>query len=199
MKRRELLRVLASSAALAAIPQKKLAAWSRVASGIPVQDGLSPAHLSLVRAIADTIIPRTNTPGATDVGVHKFVDVVVNEFLTDEERAAALAGFDAIDNLARTQSNVTFAELSADKRSAMIDSFEKADRGVEPSKTYWRLKGVVVHGYFTSERVMTDVLKVTVMPGKFEGAAPVTIKRRPSRTATPESEENSSAEGHAHA
>lgn len=199
MKRRELLRALASAAALAAVPDKNLAAWSRVASGIPLQNALSPAHLALVRAIADTIIPRTNTPGATDVGVHKFVDVIVNEYLTDAERVAALAGLDAIDARARTESSVTFAELSPEKRSAMIDSFEKGDRSTEPSQTYWRLKGLVVHGYFTSERVMRDVLKVNVMPGKFEGAAPVTIKRRPSGTATPKSEANSDAEGHAHA
>jgi gluconate 2-dehydrogenase gamma chain len=199
MKRRELLRALASAAALAAVPDKNLAAWSRVASGIPLQNALSPAHLALVRAIADTIIPRTDTPSATDVDVHKFVDVIVNEYLTEAERVAALAGLDAIDARARTESSVTFTELSADKRSAMIDSFEKGDRGAEPSQTYWRLKGLVVHGYFTSERVMRDVLKVEVMPGKFEGAAPVTIKRRPSGTATPKSEENAGAEGHAHA
>ena len=199
MKRRELLRALASAAALAVVPDKTLAAWSRVASDIPLQNALSPAHLALVRAIADTIIPRTNTPGATDVGVHKFVDVIVNEHLTEAERVAALAGLDAIDARARTESSVTFTELSADKRSAMIDSFEKGDRSAEPSQTYWRLKGLVVHGYFTSERVMRDVLKVSVMPGKFEGAAPVTIRRRPSGTATPRSEENPAAEGHAHA
>ena len=81
----------------------------------------------------------------------------------------------------------------------MIDGFETGDRGAEPSQTYWRIKGLIVHGYFTSERVMRDVLKVNVMPGKFEGAAPVTIKRRPSGTATPKSEENAGTEGHAHA
>lgn len=200
MERRELLRTLASAAALTALsPNKTLAAWSRVASGIPLSNELSKAHLALVRSLADTIIPRTDTPGATDVGVHKFVDVIVNEHLTEAERVAALAGLDAIDARARTESNVTFAELSADKRSAMIDSFEKGDRRAEPSQTYWRLKGLVVHGYFTSEPVMRDVLKVEVMPGKFEGAAPVTIKRRPSGTATPKSEENAGAEGHAHA
>ena len=199
MKRRELLRALASAAALAVVPDKTLAAWSRIASGIPLQNALSPAHLALVRAIPDTIIPRTDTPGATDVGVHKFVDVIVNEHLTEAERVAALAGLDAIDARARTESGVTFTELSADKRSAMIDSFEKGDRSAEPSQTYWRLKGLVVHGYFTSERVMRDVLKVTVMPGKFEGAAPVSIRRRPSGTATPKSEENAGEEGHAHA
>lgn len=201
MERREVLRVLASAAALTALsPNKTAAAWSRVASGVPLSNELSKAQLTLVRAIADTIIPRTASPSATDVGVHKFVDVIVNEYLTDTERTAGLAGLDAIDARARTESNVTFAELNAEKRSAMIDSFEKGDRNVEPSRTYWQLKGLVVHGYFTSEPVMRDVLKVSVMPGKFEGAAPVTIKRRPSGTATPLSEENSSLhEGHTHA
>ena len=201
MERREVLRVLASAAALTALsPDKTLAAWSRVASGTPLSNELSPAHMALVRAIADTIIPRTDTPSATDVGVHKFVDVIVNENTPDAERTAGLAGLDAIDARARAESNVTFAQLSAEKRSAMIESFEKGDRSVEPSRTYWGLKGLVVHGYFTSERVMRDVLKVNVMPGKFEGAAPVTIKRRPSETATPLSEENGALhEGHAHA
>ncbi|MEO8577959.1 MAG: gluconate 2-dehydrogenase subunit 3 family protein [Gemmatimonadales bacterium] len=199
MERRDFLRALASAAALGMVPDKTLAAWSRVSSGIPLPNALSPAHLALVRAIADTIIPRTDTPSATDVGVHKFVDVIVNEHLTETERIAALAGLDAIDARARTESNVTFTELSANKRSAMIDSLEKGDRSAEPSQTYWRLKGLVVHGYFTSERVMKDVLKVTVMPGKFEGAAPVTIRRRPSGTATPRSEETAGDEGHAHA
>jgi hypothetical protein len=46
-----------------------------------------------------------------------------------------------------------------------------------------------VHGYFTSEPVMKDVLKVVVMPGRFEGAAPVTITKRPSAVKVPPSEE----------
>src|ERR1041385_4711900 len=106
MERREVLRVLASAAALTALsPDKTLAAWSRVASGIPMSSELSPAHLALVRAIADTIIPRTDTPSATDVGVHKFVDVIVNEYLPETQRTAGLAGLDAIDARARAESN----------------------------------------------------------------------------------------------
>jgi hypothetical protein len=49
-------------------------------------------------------------------------------------------------------------------------------RREEPMRTYWRLKGLVVHGYFTSERVSKDVLHVEVMPGRFEGSAPLATK-----------------------
>jgi hypothetical protein len=196
MERRDLLRALASATALIVLPSDKaLAAWSRVASGVRSPNALTDAQLALVRAIADTIIPRTDTPSATDVGVHRFVEVIVAEQLSDTDRATGLAGLDAIDARALSEFKSVFSELSPETRGKMIESLESGARNVEPAQTYWRLKGLIVHGYFTSEPVMKNVLKVKVMPGKFEGAAPVTIKRRPSTTLTPPSDEK---EQHVH-
>lgn len=158
-----------------------------MATGVPSQNGLSDAHLALVRAIADTIIPRTDTPGASDVGVHRFVEVIVTEQARDDERNTFLAGLDAIN------ARAAFATLSEEARATALGSLEREPRNVQPGQTYWRLKSLIIHGYFTSEPVMKDVLKTTVMPGKFVGAAPVAIKRRPSGTAAPRSDE-----GHAH-
>jgi hypothetical protein len=197
MERRDLLRALASATALIVLPNDKaLAAWSRVAAGsVAPNGGLTGAQMALVRAVADTLIPRTDTPSATDVGVHRFVDVIVSEQLSDEERAAGLAGLDAVNARAMSESNVVFADLSAEAKGKFIESLESGARDADPAKTYWRLKGLIVHGYFTSEPVMKDVLKYQVMPGKFEGAAPVTIKKRPSTTLTPPSD---GAEAHVH-
>jgi hypothetical protein len=190
MERRELLRVLASAAALSLLPSEKaLAAWSRVAAGASPTNGLNDAQMALVRAAADTIIPRTDTPGATDVGVHQFVNVIVSEHAKDDERVALLAGLDAIDARAMSQSNVAFSGLDAEARGKLIESFESGPRDVEPARSWWQLKGLVVHGYFTSEPVMKDVLKTVVMPGRFEGAAPVQIKKKPSQVRVPPSDE----------
>ena len=182
MERRDLLRALGSATALTFLPHQTLEAWTRVATGFRPPNGLSDAQLALVRAIADAIIPRTNTPSATDVGVHGFVDVIVAEQLSDADRVAFLAGLDALDARSRSTGGVAVADLSAEARGAMIDTLETGSREAEPSRTYWRLKGLVVHGYFTSEPVMKDVLKHTVMPGKFEGDAPLLM---PSPRATP--------------
>jgi gluconate 2-dehydrogenase gamma chain len=190
MERRELLRVLASTAALSLLPSEKaLAVWSRVAAGASPTNGLSDAQMALVRAAADTIIPRTDTPGATDVGVHQFVNVIVSEHAKDDERAALLAGLDAIDARATSQSGVVFSKLDAEARGKLIEVLETGSREAEPARSWWRLKGLVVHGYFTSEPVMKDVLKTVVMPGRFEGAAPVQIKKKPSQVRVPPSEE----------
>jgi hypothetical protein len=178
MDRRDLLRAFGSATALAILPIDTLAAWSRVATGIQPSSGLSDAQLALVGALSDTILPRTDTPSATDVGVPAFVNVIVAENYTDADRAAVLSGLDAIDARAIAEAGAPLSKLSNDARARLIESIESSsDRRSEPSRTYWRLKGLIVHGYFTSERVMKDVLHVEVMPGRFDGSAPVTIER----------------------
>jgi hypothetical protein len=173
MERRDLIRAFGATAALALVPRDAMAAWARVASGIKPVAGLPAAGLAVVEAIADTLIPRTDTPGATDVGVTAFVDVIVSENYDDDERDRFSAGIAAIEADVRANGGTDFASLDASARGAAVARIEAmTDRRVEPSRTYWRLKSLIVHGYFTSERVMKDVLKVQVMPGAFNGAAP---------------------------
>lgn len=186
MQRRDLLKALGAATTLALLPRDAVAAWARVASGIRPSAGLTDAQLGLVGAIADTILPRTDSPSATDVGVPAFVDVIVSENYGDSERAAFLAGLDALttwrpavavpaDSTAQaTRDSRPFADLSAEERGSVIDAIEHLPRrSDEPARTYWRLKGLVIHGYFTSERVAKDVLHVQVMPGHFDGSLPM--------------------------
>lgn len=182
MERRDLLRATGAAAALSFFaPRDALAVWSRIARGGAILGGLSEQQLALIGAIADTILPRSDTPSATDVSVPAFVDVIVSENDTDADRAAFVAGLDAIEARAKTTAGNSFAQLEPAARASIIQSIEaESSRRVEPARTYWRLKGLVIHGYFTSEPVMKDVLKVEVMPGRFEGAAPM-----PVRTSTP--------------
>ncbi len=94
MQRRDLLRAFGAATALAIIPRDAMAAWARVASGIRPAAGLTDAQLALVGAIADVILPRTDSPSATDVDVPAFIDVIVSENYSDAERTAFLAGLD---------------------------------------------------------------------------------------------------------
>ena len=152
MDRRALIKSLTAAGALALLPVDAFAAWERVAAGA---GELTPEQLEHIGAIADAILPRTSSPSATDVGVPAFVNVIVSENYTDSERSAFVANLDSIDPLG-------------------LDALESwGDRRAEPARTYWRLKGLIIHGYFTSERVMKDVLHYEVMPGKFDGNAHV--------------------------
>lgn len=180
MERRDLLRVIASATALTLLPNERaLAAWARVSRGASYPNGLSDAQLALVRALADTLIPRTDTPSATDVGTHRFIDVLYSEYASDDDRAKLDAALEAMDARARSESNLVFADLTPEARGKIVESMETGDRKQEPAAAYWRLKGAIVHGYFTSEPVWKNVLKVQVMPGRFDGSVPVRIEKRP--------------------
>ena len=179
MERRDLIRALGAATAISLLPREALAAWARVAAGVRPTAGLSGAGLALVEAIADTLLPRTDTPGAADVGVARFIDVIIGENYDDAERERFVAGLDAIDADVKANAGTSFGDLAPDARGPALDRLEAlTDRRAEPARTYWRLKGLVVHGYFTSEAVMKDVLKVQVMPGAFDGAAPHVVPPR---------------------
>src|SRR5690242_7173287 len=133
MQRRDLLRAFGAATALAFIPHDAVAAWARVASGIRPAGGLTDVQLALVGVIADTILPRTDSPSATDVGVPAFIDVVVSENYSHAERTAFLSGLNALgiwrpvaaapaDSTAQpARDSRPFADLSLDERGAVID------------------------------------------------------------------------------
>src|SRR5829696_4183005 len=57
----------------------------------------SPAFLTAkqyetVAAIAERILPKTETPGAIDVGVPAFIDLMFGKYLLDDEKQALSAG-----------------------------------------------------------------------------------------------------------
>jgi hypothetical protein len=173
MQRRELLRAIGAAAALAILPEHDaFAAWTRVAAGGPANGVLSDPSLALIGAIGDTILPRTTSPSATDVGVPAFINVVVSDQYTERDRNAFVTGLEAIG--AQLNAESSFAAMDSSGRGARLEALEAmTDRRTDPSRTYWRLKGLILHGYFTSEKVMKDVLHSEVMPGHFHGNAPM--------------------------
>ena len=172
MKRRDALHAIGAATAFSLMSLDARAVWARVAVTGGPSGALSGAQFALVTAMAETIIPRTDSPGATDVRVSDWVDLVVAEYYTDAERTSFLAGLDAIDARATVVGGVPFAQLPAAQRDEVMSALERSDPARD-GRTYSRLKGLVIHGYFTSERVQKDVLKVQVMPGRFDGAAPM--------------------------
>jgi hypothetical protein len=157
------------------LPRTARAAWATVeaAPNAPFR-ALTDERSALIAALADAIIPRTDTPGATDVGVPAFVDVIVADYYADDERAVFLSGLDSIGARAKLTGVASFAEMPADARVTFLDSLDKpVDREAPDARAWSKLKGLVIHGYFTSEKVQKDVLKTVVMPGRFEGNAPM--------------------------
>jgi hypothetical protein len=174
MQRRDILKALGAAAALAVLPESEaLAAWTRLGSSLRFAGTLSGSQLALIGAIADTILPRTDSPSATDVKVPAFVDVIVSENYTDNQRHAFMNALEPLAAALRGADGTEFVAMDAEHRAVALGSVERASRQQQPYSTYWRLKGLVIHGYFTSEPVAKQVLHYQMMPGRFDGAAKV--------------------------
>lgn len=173
MHRRDLLRATAAAAALSLLPREVQAAWARAARP-DASDALLFEQRALVAALADAIIPRTGSPGATDVGVPAFIGVIVSDYYADDERREFDEGVAAIDALAKTMTGQAFAALTGGSLVSVMDALDKpADRNAPAVRGYGRLKALVLHGYFTSERVQRDVLNTEIWPGRYDGSAPM--------------------------
>jgi len=136
---------------------------------------LTPEQGDLVAAIADQIIPRTDTPGARDVGVHRFIDTMLAEYYSTEERSSFLAGLAGVDASARSASGQSFVRLSPSRQRDILLPFDaEAYRGATRQPFFRTMKELTLLGYYTSEAGATRELKYARVPGRFDGCVPFT-------------------------
>lgn len=87
---------------------------------------LDAPRYALLTAVADTIIPKTDTPGAVDAGVPQIVDALLGAWASPPRRTTLLGALDKIDGLAMTQQKKPFAQLRLDERVALLRPHDAA-------------------------------------------------------------------------
>jgi len=133
---------------------------------------LSAAQGALVSAAAERILPRTDTPGAIDVGVPAFIDRFYGEFMNTADRQLLVNALDDIERAAGAAHSAGFASLAPTQQDAVLRSVATAQQGKDPS-SFGLLRSVTVLGYFTSEKVGKDVLHYDPVPGAYDGCVPI--------------------------
>lgn len=81
---------------------------------------LDAPHYALLTAVADTIVPKTDTPGAVEAGVPQYVDALLGAWATPQRKAEILGALDTIDRLARAKHGRGFAQLTPAEREAVL-------------------------------------------------------------------------------
>jgi len=181
MRRREAVRFLGAALALPFLPRGAEAAIElgeqihrRLGGDVPFRT-LNPDQQKLVTMIAEMIIPETDTPGATSVKVPEFIDLILTEWASDDERATFLAGLKDIDTRAATMGAPRFVDLSAAKKVELLTALDGArDDKAGAGLAFARLKGLTVYGYFTSQVVDVDILKTQMFFNGYQGNVPFT-------------------------
>jgi hypothetical protein len=131
---------------------------------------LTGAQHAVVEAAAERIIPRTNTPGASDARVADFVDVMLADWYTPAERDRFIAGLSDLDDGARRATGQPFVRTSVARQAALLEAIDREPRAGD----HWfsSLKFLTVWGYYTSRPGIVDELRVELTPGRYDGNAP---------------------------
>ncbi len=95
---------------------------------------LTPDQRGMVVAIADVIIPTTDTPGAREAHVDEFVDAMLTDHLPAKDRERFLAGLKRLDARARRAHSRGFTECTTAQQSAMVSDMDRR-AFTEPPKT----------------------------------------------------------------
>jgi hypothetical protein len=180
MRRREVVRFLGAALTLPFLPKGAEAAIEfgkqihRRIGDVPFRT-LNPDQQRLVTQIAEMIIPETDTPGATSVKVPQFIDLILTEWSSDDERKAFLDGLNDIDVQSVAMGSPRFVELAEAKRGEFLTGLDaKRPQKVGAGHAFERIKALTVYGYFTSEPVQVNVLKTQMFFNGYDGNVPFT-------------------------
>jgi hypothetical protein len=150
---------------------------------------------NLIGDVCETIIPKTNTPGAKDLNLHLFVLKMLDDCYKKKDQQAFMAGLVEFNDLVKKKYNKSFSDLSAKDREALLTEIEgnakkqghngqPKGRNAKPQKNldqlplnafYWAVKQQTLFGYTTSQYFMTKEIVYELVPGRYNAHYPVKI------------------------
>ena len=174
MTRREAIRRTALMLGVAVTPSLLTGVMLAQASA---SNRTAPAYLTAkqyenVSAIAERILPKTDTPGARDVGVAAFIDLMYGKYMTAAEKRVFADGLLEVESVGAGSNPGGFAALTPAQQDSMLKRIAEAAQGKEG--TFFHLmKELTLLGYFTSEAIGKKVLYYDPIPGRYDGCIPL--------------------------
>ncbi len=143
--------------------------------------------------VAETIIPKTDTPGAKDLGLHLFVLKMVDDCFSTKDQAAFMTGLDKVSKDAEKQFGKPFGQCTQAQREGLLAGLDrkhveqskanktkkelgdKTELPVDEALTFYNIaKGETIFGYTYSKYFMTKQIVYELVPGRYNPHYPVT-------------------------
>jgi len=173
MDRRELMKMIAALTGCAFIANDALcendASWA------------SAGDVDFLDDVAETILPRTDTPGAKDAALGQFIAKYSAACYPPEHIALLKKGITQIEARMQAEQGTGFRAASAEARKSLLVSIDRqakehtqrADTTQGGQPHYFTLmKQLTLYGFFTSEAGETRVARYRPVPGKYKGCIP---------------------------
>ncbi|MFV0607195.1 MAG: gluconate 2-dehydrogenase subunit 3 family protein [Niabella sp.] len=136
-------------------------------------------EIAFLDEVAETIIPRTDTPGAKDAMVGEFMNVMVRDCYTPEDQKIFKEGIGKLEQQCQEKYNAGFMKIQPGQRTELLTAIDKEQKEYQANKNkgdekhYFRMmRELTLLGYFTSEQGATKALRYVAVPGKYEPCIP---------------------------
>ena len=177
MKRREIIKLAALATGVAVSAPLISSLLSGCQADIPDEDAnyvmefFSKDEFHFVRDLVNTILPKTDSPSASEVGVHRIIDHMVGKVYEAEDQAKYKSRFAALGKyLNEGNETNTFLKLNTDKKFAMLQKLSDSedDTMKDAQKAFLDMRQQTVAYYLSSEKIATTYLNYLPVPGKYE-------------------------------
>ena len=118
-----------------------------------------------LNAVADVVIPRTDTPGAVDVGVPARLDAMMTSWASRQTRARTVQILEEIDAAAVKTFRRPIAKLKPEQQLSIMEAYDAASAR-DPG--YSTFKGLILDLYYMSQPGATQELRYEQVPGVWE-------------------------------
>ena len=141
---------------------------------------LSAEETALVAAMAEGIIPKTDTPGAIGAGVPQFIEMIFADWFMPDEQRQFRAGLRQMNEEARARFGRDFVRIPASQQLALLTAWDAASAQAGPPgggapHPFARLKTLTVVGYYTSQTGQDTELQATMDAGQDTPDGPVSM------------------------
>lgn len=133
-------------------------------------------QLELVKALADTIIPKTDTPSASEVGVPQYIDLLLKDVFQPDAAREFMEGLATLNEACQARSGKGIPTLSKQEQHDFLLAIETDvyafDTDLE-MPFYLTFKKLCISVYFTTEQGIKQNLVYNPIPGGYQGDVPL--------------------------
>ena len=133
----------------------------------------------IVSAIADVLIPKTDTSGALDAGVPAFIDSIMADVYPKGAQERFSAGIDEFETLAGAGGKA-FLDQDATQRAATVQkAIDAALEGEHKDKPFILVaRELTLLGFFTSQVGITENMEYVAVPTAYHGCVPLSQMKK---------------------
>lgn len=160
------------------------ALYEFIKSGQTVPIKLLPQKKQLIAELAETIIPRTDTPGAKDAKVEEYIIKMIMHNTDAKAQKSFSEGLSALEHYTSSKYDKLFIHCNQSQKTEILKYFEqkgdysfaiikKVNKKLFGNAFFFQLRDLVAEGYSTSFLGATKGMAYDYIPITFEACVPL--------------------------